>query len=494
MNEETVKYLTEEEIQQDEVYFVFDDLNDIEKAKYINALRARAKELRITREVNTLIKAWLDAEKQIKAEHARNRALLSEIPLKFDGKGTPLQTIENFLLVLNNDDKFKSLKFNELAYSPEHDVNGKAERWTDADDSMARNYLEKKHNLYHAQKYDDATRIKFKKNSYHPIKDIIESAEWDGVERVPTFLIKWLKCEDTAYTREVSRLIFAGGINRLYRPGCKFDDMPVLIGTKQGEGKSTLVRWLAIKDEWFREVGEIEGQKGIEAIEGGWICEMSELLALTRTKEVEAVKSYITKLVDTYRRPFDKRVTDHKRQCIFIGTTNKEQFLTDKTGNRRYYPVKVNQSGYELFDSEQEIKADILQCWAEAKAKYDKGEMKPYADRKLQKEIQLAQRRAVEEDYRDELIKDYLSRKEEVCIRELWQNALDNPEYTRPTRKDSSEISLIVQSTGEWEWAEGTKRFGSFGKTRYLSRSGTKNGTDEPDNSEVVDNDNPFNV
>ena len=195
------------------------------------------------------------------------------------------------------------------------------------------------------------------------------------------------------------------------------------------------MRWLALKDEYFREVSEIEGQKGIEAIEGGWICEMSELLALTKTKEVEAVKSYMTKLVDTYRRPFDRRVTDHKRQCIFIGTTNKQQFLTDKTGNRRFYPVMVDQSGYELFDQEQELKAEILQCWAEAKAKFDKGEMKPYADRKLQRQIQAMQNRAVEEDYREELIKDYLTRQEEVCILELWWRALDNSEYSKPSKK-----------------------------------------------------------
>ena len=57
------------------------------------------------------------------------------------------------------------------------------------------------------------------------------------MERISTLLIKWLKCEDTDYIREVSRLIFSGGINRVYNPGCKFDDMPVFIGTKQGEGK-----------------------------------------------------------------------------------------------------------------------------------------------------------------------------------------------------------------------------------------------------------------
>ena len=104
-------------------------------------------------------------------------------------------------------------------------------------------------------------------------------------------------------------------------------------------------------------------------MEGAWICELSELLGLTKAKEVEAVKSYITKLVDRYRRPFDRRTTDHKRQCIFIGSTNRSAFLTDKTGNRRFYPVEVHSSGYDLFDHEAEIRNDIIQVWAEANNK-----------------------------------------------------------------------------------------------------------------------------
>ncbi len=154
-----------------------------------------------------------------------------------------------------------------------------------------------------------------------------------------------MKAEDNEYTREVSRLIFAGGIHRLYSPGCKFDDVPVLIGTSQGEGKSTIVRWLAIHDDHFTEVTEIDGQKGVEQLEGAWICEIAELLALTKAKEQEAVKSYIARLKDKYRKPWGKNTDELPRRCIFIGTTNNEQFLRDKTGNRRFYPVKVNSKG-----------------------------------------------------------------------------------------------------------------------------------------------------
>jgi predicted P-loop ATPase len=364
-------------------------------------------------------------------------------------------------MILRNDKTFASLRFNQLSYCPEHIVNGKLERWQDKDDSQTRAYIEQNYKIHSREKLDDALRIIFAEREYHPIKQIIEAVEWDGVSRIQTLFIKWLKCEDTPYIREVTRLVFAGGIHRLYNAGCKFDDVCVLIGTKQGEGKSTFARWLAIQDEFFTEVTEIEGQKGIEAIEGAWICEIAELLAVTKSKEVEAVKSYITKLVDRYRRPFDRRTTDHKRQCVFIGTTNKEQFLTDKTGNRRWYPVKVMSSGYDLHDNKEEIQADIIQAWAEAKHLYDEGKLPPYADRNLLADIREMQSKAVEDDYRVGMIEDYVKNKDKVCVLELWKYALDN-EYSKPTRRESNEITLILQSIGGWERGK-IERHNAFG-------------------------------
>jgi predicted P-loop ATPase len=421
------------------------------KALYFARLQELQADKELKNQVKKMFKAFEKADKELADAYTRQHAKENaEIPLTFDGQGRPMATIDNFLMILRNDKVFESLRFNQLSYSPEHIVNGKLERWQDKDDSRTRAYIEQKYKIHSREKLDDALRIIFAEREYHPIKQIIEAVEWDGVSRIQTLFIKWLKCEDTPYIREVTRLVFAGGIHRLYNAGCKFDDVCVLIGTKQGEGKSSFVRWLAIQDEFFTEVNEIEGQKGIEILEGAWICELSELLALTKAKEVEAVKSYITKLVDRYRRPFDRRTTDHKRQCIFIGSTNRSAFLTDKTGNRRFYPVEVHSSGYDLHDHAEEIKIDIIQAWAEAKRLYDAGKLQPYADRSLLADIREAQGKAVEDDYRVGMIEDYIKDKDKVCIMELWKYALDN-EFSKPTRRESNEITLILQSIGGWE-------------------------------------------
>ena len=460
-------------LKQESVYAIQAEPNEIReqlKALYFARLAELKADKEIKDQVKRMFKAFDLAEKEMADAYARENAKKNgDIQLSFDGKGRPLSTIDNFLIVLRNDKTFDSLRFNQLSYCPEHIVDGKLERWQDKDDSRARFYIEQKYKIHSREKLDDALRILFAEREYHPIKQIIEAVEWDGTPRIQTLFIKWLKCEDTPYIREVTRLVFAGGIHRLYNAGCKFDDVAVLIGTKQGEGKSTFARWLAIKDEFFTEVTEIEGQKGIEAIEGAWICEIAELLVVTKTKEVEAVKSYITKLVDRYRRPFDRRTTDHKRQCVFIGTTNKEQFLTDKTGNRRWYPVKVNSSGYDLHDHKEEIQSDIIQAWAEAKYLFDKGELYPYADRSLLEDIRAKQEQAVEDDYRVGMIEEYIEKKDKVCIMELWKYALDN-EFSKPTRRESNEITLILQSIGGWERGK-IERHHAFGNQMFWYRT-----------------------
>ncbi len=475
MNEEAIACMEISDLLRSEnVYMI--QAQPVEIREQLKALYfARMQELKADKElkeqVKRMFKAFDTAEREMADAYTKENAKKNaEIALAFDGKGQPLSTIDNFLLILRNDKEFESLRFNQLSYSPEHIVDGKLERWQDKDDSKARFYIEQKYKIHNREKLDDALRILFSEREYHPIKQIIEAVKWDGVSRIQELFIKWLKCEDTPYIREVTRLVFAGGIHRLYNAGCKFDDVAVLIGTKQGEGKSSFVRWLAIRDEFFTEVNEIEGQKGIEILEGAWICELSELLALTKTKEVEAVKSYITKLVDRYRRPFDRRTTDHKRQCIFIGSTNRSAFLTDKTGNRRFYPVEVHSSGYDLHDHKEEIQADILQAWAEAKYLFDRGELQPYADRNLLEEIKAKQEQAVEDDYRVGMITDYLSHKykDKVCIMELWKYALNN-DFSKPTRRESNEITLILQSIGGWERGK-IERHNEFGNQMFWYR------------------------
>lgn len=451
------------------------DLDDFHQIRTQALMQIRADELGVTAALNRMLTKYQRKEDRIANQFNRNIAISeSIIPLRLDEKGAPCVVIDNFLKIMLNDSFYAGVRFNLLRNAPEIHHNGKNRLWSDADDAESQHHIEKKYNIYSEKKHRSALRLLFREREYHPVQDIVDSLEWDGTERIKGFLTKWMQADDNEYTREVSRLIFAGGIHRLYSPGCKFDDVPVLIGTNQGEGKSTIVRWLAIHDSYFSEVTEIEGQRGIEQLEGAWICEVAELLALTKAKEQEAVKSYITRLRDKYRKPWDVNTAEFPRRCIFIGTTNHEQFLKDKTGNRRFYPVRVHSDGYWLHDNEQECRDYILQCWAEAKSKYDSGTMPNYANRALQDQYRAAQDDAMEDDWRVGAIESFLDRQvigARVCIRQIMHKAISSYDlYPKdPTPKESQEIATMMTQFKDWE-KDGRKRLPDYGLQRCWVR------------------------
>lgn len=381
----------------------------------------------------------------------------SNISILPNGQG-PIQvkaTIDNFYKLIA-DHYRDTIRLNEMTGRPEwYDRLRKDWReWTDAQESEARAYFETQYGMYSQAKLADALAIYFKDHRVNPLLDVLNKLEWDGKPRIEHFLHDVMKAEDSDYIRECSRLIFAGGIHRAYEPGCKFDDMIVLIGG-QSAGKSTIVRWLNMDDQFFREIKTINGKEGIEAIRGVWIGEVAELMAMTRVKEAEAVKAYITSQEDSYRPPYGKHVQTIPRRCMFIGTTNNPQFLTDKTGNRRFYPVKCQSSAYRLYDNEDAVKEYIRQAWAEAVYLYKKGDLQQYARKEVLEQIRAAQEAAMEDDWRIGAIEQYLEDSKKnpgatVSVIELWHAALNEPDESKPTRKDSIELTQIICNVPGW--------------------------------------------
>lgn len=382
---------------------------------------------------------------------------------------------------MSQDRHYECVRYNELAGCAEVHLSKNGEpvirRWTDADEAESMRYIEDEYGLYSREKHTAALRLLFDERKYNPIVDLVDSFAWDGTPRCQHFLTKWAKCEDNEYTREVSRLIFAGGIHRLYAPGTKFDDVPILMGD-QGCGKSSIVRFLALNDNYYGEVTAVEGQPAIEQLQGKWICEISELLALTRNKDQEAVKAYITRAIDSYRKPWDKNVTEFPRRCIFIGSTNDVNgFLVDKTGNRRFYPVEVHSNGYEIFSHEDEIRDYIEQCWAEAKVLFDKRQMPNYADRRYIALYREAQENAMQDDWRVGAIQAFLDRKlpgELTCVREVCHRALSpNPDFPKePSLAESKDIGRILNKLKDWERVNGSRTVGNYGKQRVWRKRG----------------------
>lgn len=129
-------------------------------------------------------------------------------------KGVPTEvpesTAANFLTVFREDTEFAGVKYNEMAHRLMTEDDDGIREWTAVDDATSRRYIEQFYRLTGQQKWQDAL-IEFQKDrAYQPIQEKINALKWDGKARVETFLIDWLKVEDTPYNREASRLLFAG--------------------------------------------------------------------------------------------------------------------------------------------------------------------------------------------------------------------------------------------------------------------------------------------
>lgn len=420
--------------------------------------------------------------------------------LEYTEKGEIKDTVSNFHSIMTQDERYSGIRFNALKNCAEVyrwlpiGMRGESEvtvtRWSDADEAESKEYIESVYGIYNDKKHMDALRQFFVERRYNPVLDFLKVLQWDGEERCENFLHQWALADDTPYIRECSRLIFAGGICRMMEPGCKMDDVIVLIGT-QGSGKSTLVRFLAVEDEYFGEIKTIDGDKSTEQLEGKWICEIPELSAFTRAKEVESIKAFITRQKDNYRKPYDRNVDDRFRMCIMIGTTNNPSFLIDQTGNRRFYPVQTHSNGYEIYRHEKEIREYIKQCWAEALVKYRQGNMPNYANEELVKEYRKAQEAATQDDWRIGAIADYIADKPIggfVCVKELMDEVIspDKEHPQNPSPKDSKELGIIMSRMEDWEKLESPKRTAKYG----MQRGWIKKRETEPDedDSEVVDN------
>lgn len=766
-----IKDLTKEEIVNPNLIpSVFEQYSDDKKRdEVLHEVLDVARSYRVFTRVQGNINRYL----------SENNIVAGQNVIVFNAQGKAEPTTESYISILESlEDVNSKFYFDELRQSVvKQSADGDMVLWTDSDDSALRCIIEKKFGVYNQQKYYDAFNYVSRKRSFHPIKNILELEEWDGIPRIDRFLTDILNCEDNDYSREVSRMIFYGGINRLYHPGCKFDYMPIFISgqgcvdcdteyfngkewkaiseyqdgdmvlqyntdgsatlvkpfrylkqesnclwefktkyninqclsdehivyylngskklcskrfedirtnqsaehrfngkiitafdysgsgislsnewirlmiavfadgsyysnvkpenqsyntcrfhlkkerkkerlrflckeanveliekqsaadgytdfyittpfrskqfpsdwyncnkeqleiifdeifywdgcyTKKNDytttnkqdadfiqfvftalgknasiyirdyvgkqykggyirkskaysvrysneyyktlntskdnytkfnkyipkdgyeycftvpsgmlvlrrnnsifvtgncGKTTVVKWLGL-EKYYTDVYTIDGKDGMEVLDGAWVCEMGELLAMTRTKEIEAMKAYITRTVDKFRSAYGRRTTERYRSCIFIGTTNEEEFLIDKTGNRRYLPIRINSNAKVLFEHKDAIQKYILYCWREALYLMRKGETYLTIDYKYGDLLKEKQDEMTFDDPRLNTIRAYLMDKPigyKVCLLEIYTKCLNGLKKNYSGNAEGKDLGRIMKQIKGWK-------------------------------------------
>lgn len=223
--------------------------------------------------------------------------------------------------------------------------------WDESDELELGNWLVLKHWLppMSRQTLEEAVTMVARRHRYHPprARFMALRGTWDGVRRLPSWLARVtrkaaLDKDDPLrpYLARVGTWMMMAIVDRVLHPGCKFDYMPIFESKQQGWGKSTLARVLG--GEHFADTGLVLGDKDTyQNLQGVLVYEWGELDSLTKS-EITKVKQFISSQEDRFRASFDRRPKDYPRQVVFIGTTNESHYLTDTTGNRRFWPIKLD--------------------------------------------------------------------------------------------------------------------------------------------------------
>jgi putative DNA primase/helicase len=449
--------------------------------------------------------AEFDVEEQtLSNEEPENDEWRTELAI--DGKGNKYSTIANVSLILDNDPRLKGRFATDeflkrkviLKNLPWRKLTPDTKYLKDEDELNLLKYLEKAYSITHRGNIKAAFDIHIDANGFHPVRDYLQRPVWDKVPRLDNLFIDYMGAANSEYTKTVTRKTLTAAVARIFEPGIKFDYVLTFVG-KEGLGKSSLIGMLS--GAWFSDSFNFnmlhQGNKAYEQIQGFWLIEIAELAGLKKA-DVDAAKQYISKREDSFRPSYGRNVLTFKRQCIFIGSTNNNDFLVSQTGNRRFWPVTcwIQQPTKNVFKDLSNY--EIEQIWAEAVLLYKAGETL-YLQPEMEAVAKQIQSEHSEIDGRAGIIQKYLNTKlpndwasmdiyqrrgflkgdetmpegvherNRVCGPEIWCEILGGQEKDC-NRQNTKDIHNIMRSMDGWVETKGKITFGLYGQQKGYRR------------------------
>lgn len=297
--------------------------------------------------------------------------------------------------------------------------------WTDDDTGQCRFYLNHKFGFDpKSQLLDEAVLVAAHFFTIHPVREFLQGLVWDSVPRVNNWLTTYANVPEDVYSREVGKKVLVQAVARIFSPGVKVDNVMILEGA-QGIGKSSLIS--IIGGKWYADIViDPHHRDTVDAMRGKWIIEFSEM-EVARRSDAQALKAFITRQTDRVRLAYGRRSIDFPRQCVFMGTINPDatqEYLTDTTGNRRFWPVVCGNVEFA------QLERDRDQLLAEAVDLYFKGENLFVEDKHVLKAMVEEQADRMVSDPWTENVAEYVNENEFVrdhnfvTTREIWEFGL----------------------------------------------------------------------
>lgn len=274
---------------------------------------------------------------------------------------------------------------------------------------------------------------------FHPVRAYLSGLNWDGRPRISTLFATYFGAEATDYAKAISAMFLVGMAARIFEPGCKADHMVVLEGP-QGTLKSTACRILG-GDFFSDNLPDVAAGKDVsQHIRGKWLIEVSEMHAMNRT-ETALLKAFISRQVERYRPSYGRKEVIEPRQCVFIGTTNRDTYLRDETGGRRFWPIKAGKINVKA------LALDRDQLFAEAVNNYRNG-APWWPDKDFEREHIVPEQAArYEADVWEDNIAEYLKTNTKVTVGQIAKDAL-HIETPRIGRVEQNRIVAAMERIG----------------------------------------------
>jgi predicted P-loop ATPase len=216
--------------------------------------------------------------------------------------------------------------------------------------------------------------------SVNPLREYLEGLVWDGIPRLDELFLRSTGCKDTPLNRVLGRRWAVSAVARAMRPGCKMDTMLVLLGEQgggkearreQAKGKSTWVEVMfsgrGDKEFYTDTRFDLDSKDAMMGMQGVWGWEVAEMDSFFG-KSANKIKAHLSSASDRYRRPYLKQHEVVPRSCVFVGTTNDQRFLSDPTGDRRFWVISCSKFNIDWLTEHRDL------LWAEAVDLFAQGE------------------------------------------------------------------------------------------------------------------------
>lgn len=283
-------------------------------------------------------------------------------------KHLPHTNVHNAALILEQDPDFAGTVYYDEFLQRIMRRNSPVREWRDGDDLELLRHIQNNIRIprMSRESVTQAVVAVASKDRRNCVVEWLDSLKWDGTPRIDQFFSDAFGAEVSEYTTAASRNFWLSLAARVYQPGCKVDNMIVLEGS-QGVGKSTAMD--IVGGDYFAEQHEsaTNPKAFAEILQGKLLVEISEMDAFSRS-EVNRVKQTVSCRSDRFRASYGRHAADHPRTCIFVGTTNRDDWNRDETGARRFWPIKCNEINLDVITQNRE------QLFAEAVARHKAGE------------------------------------------------------------------------------------------------------------------------